>query len=479
MNQIVSLPKKDRILYCFYDLSVSYANYDFFQFLQLAELHRKRHGQDGLFLIFFIGREDSSSQYNRLQGDVVLDSQIVSNFLIPSCWLLSSCVNVALLEDQGEIEVLFEQSGSNIFPMTYNPSVSILQPTTKYSMYPEVTAAYLRGEEFSVFKEPSEYTKMVASYLASQPEFQKIITLTLRGADFDPEVRTQIHREWEGFLDILAGRGYRIIIIFDDFRDWQQPSLFRKYECCEIATINVLFRVALYRQVYLNMFIGNRCSDSARWTGASSLVFNQMNEQVTSSLPWFRSILGVDFGNQLPMTLKNHVLVWGTQTKELIKSEFDKFTAEFPESPLGQVDGLVKHGTQSIRQQRLLCESVLNYISEKMSVLVEQEHIDTIKEIIRLDPDYAMPRYLLGLVAARIDDFDNALQLFDDCIVLSNDERNPNFDKECHYLRAEIFEKLDKSEQVLQEYLELSKKYPEDVGISGRLSILQKTISKT
>ena len=43
----------------------------------------------------------------------------------------------------------------------------------------------------------------------------------------------------------------------------------------------------------------------------------------------------------------------------------------------------------------------------------------------------------------------------------------------------EIFEKLDKSDQVLQEYLELSKKYPEDVGISGRLSILHKTISQT
>ena len=45
-------------------------------------------------------------------------------------------------------------------------------------------------------------------------------------------------------------------------------------------------------------------------------------------------------------------------------------------------------------------------------------------------------------------------------------------------MRAEIFEKLDESEQVLQEYLELSKKYPEDAEISGRLSILQKTISR-
>ena len=477
MRQRVTLSKKDSILYCFYDLSLPYANYDFFQFLQLAELHRKRHGHDKLSLVF---TADTSAElgYSAQRDAVALNSQVMSNFLIPSCWLLPSCVNVAWLRSQEEVSVFFEQAESSVFPITYDPQVSVAQPTTKYSVYPDVTAAYLRGEEFSMFEEPEEYTKMISSYLLHQPEFRKIITVTFRGASDDPAVRAQIYQEWEEFLASLGAKEYRIIIIPDNYHNWHQSEFFSKYECCEIATINVLFRVALYRHAYLNMFIDSSCADSVRWTGASSLVFNQINRQVTSSLPWFRSILGVDFGNQLPMTLKNHVLVWGTQTKELIKSEFDKFTAEFPESPLGQVDGLAKHDTQSIRQQRLLCESVLNYISEKMSVLVEQEHIDTIKEIIRLDPDYAMPRYLLGLVAAQIDDFDNALQLFNDCIVLSNNERNPDFDKECHYLRAEIFERLDESEQVLQEYLELSKKYPEDAEISGRLSILQKTISK-
>ena len=477
MSQRVSISKKDSILHCFYDLSLPYANYDLFQFLQLAELHRKRHGYDKLSFIFTTGT-NSELEYSVQQNEVSLNNQVMSNFLVPSCWLLPSCSNVAWLRNQEEIGVFFEQAEGSVFPISYNPQMVVAQPTTKYSVYPDVTAAYLRGEEFSIFEEPEEYTRMISSYLSCQSELRRIITVTFRGVGDDPAVRAQIYQEWEEFLASLEPREYRIIIIPDNYRNWQESEFFSKYERCETATVNVLFRVALYRHAYLNMFIDNSCADSVRWTGASSLVFNQINRQVTSSLPWFRSILGVDFGDQLPMTSKNHVLVWGTQTKELIKSEFDKFSAEFPESLLGQTGGLVKHDTQSIRQQHLLCESVLNYISEKMSVLVEQEHIDTIKEIIRLDPDYAMPRYLLGLVAAQIDDFDNALQLFNDCIVLSNNERNPDFDKECHYLRAEIFEKLDKSEQVLQEYLELSKKYPEDAEISGRLSILQKTISK-
>jgi len=478
VNQRVSLSKKDSILYCFYDLSVSYANYDFFQFLQLAELHRKRHGQDKLFLIFTAGTNDKF-QHSDEQGEVAMNSQmIMSNFLIPSCWLLPSCVNVAWLRNEEEVNVFFDQVGSTIFPITYNPQLVIVQPMTKCSMYPDVTAAYLRDEEFSVFEEPEEYTNMVVSYLSCQPESRKVITVTFSATDCDPAVRTQIYREWEGFLGTLAEQEYRVIIVPDDYRSWQQ-SPFSKYECCETATVNVLFRAALYRHAYLNMFIDSSCADSVRWTGASSLVFNQISRQVTSSLPWFRSILGVDFGDQLPMTSKRHVLVWGTQTKELIKSEFDKFTAEFSDNILGQANGRVTHGIQSIRQQRLLCESALNYISEKMSVLVEQEHIDTIKAIIRLDPDYALPRYLLGLVAAQIGDFDDALQLLDDCIILSNNGRNPDFDRACRSLKAEVFEKLDNSGQALQEYLELNKKYPENTEILDRISVLKKTIPKT
>ena len=32
---------------------------------------------------------------------------------------------------------------------------------------------------------------------------------------------------------------------------------------------------------------------------------------------------------------------------------------------------------------------------------------------------------------------------FNDCIILSNNERNPDFEKECRYLKVGIFEKLD------------------------------------
>ena len=85
----------------------------------------------------------------------------------------------------------------------------------------------------------------------------------------------------------------------------------------------------------------------------------------------------------------------------------------------------------------------------------------------------------MGLVAAQIGDFDNALQLLDDCIILSNNGRTPDFDRECRSLKAEVFEKLDNPGQALQEYLELNKKYPENTGILDRIAVLKETIPKT
>ena len=49
----------NNILYCFYDLSVSPPSYDFSDFMQTAELHRKRYSLDGIyFILFLVQKED-------------------------------------------------------------------------------------------------------------------------------------------------------------------------------------------------------------------------------------------------------------------------------------------------------------------------------------------------------------------------------------------------------------------------------------
>ena len=60
-------------LYCFYDLAESPASYDFFTYMQLAELHRKRHNLSNLFLSLFLAQKmDSETMtYQKIPHNVM------------------------------------------------------------------------------------------------------------------------------------------------------------------------------------------------------------------------------------------------------------------------------------------------------------------------------------------------------------------------------------------------------------------------
>ena len=63
---------KDSILYCFYDLAVAPASYDFLQFMQSSDLHRKRYGLDRVFFIFVPGPKNGFTECKSLEGNIYI-----------------------------------------------------------------------------------------------------------------------------------------------------------------------------------------------------------------------------------------------------------------------------------------------------------------------------------------------------------------------------------------------------------------------
>ena len=82
---------KDSILYCFYDLAVAPASYDFLQFMQSSDLHRKRYGLDRVFFIFVPGPKNGFRD-DSLSKTTMQRSMMMRNVLIPACRLLPSHV---------------------------------------------------------------------------------------------------------------------------------------------------------------------------------------------------------------------------------------------------------------------------------------------------------------------------------------------------------------------------------------------------
>ena len=445
------------ILYCFYDLFVSPPSYDFFLFMQTAELHRKRYDLAEIHFIFVPGpkggfRDDSFAR------TIPQRYALMRNVVIPACWLLPSCNGVSWLRGRDEISPILENA-NHIFPRGYTPQ----RPTNDYLRAGQ-TSAYLRGEKLTQLKAPPEYTQMVSSFLAKKMKSQKLITVTIRDAPYDNQRNTNLS-EWSIFLRKLDPEEYKVIIIPDTFNLWSRNL--EGFDYCEMASLNILFRVAFYRQAYLNMLVAQGPCSAAFHSGSPILMFGPVNTDVASTEKWRQKMdsLEPDEHNQYAMFKVNQRISWGLETVENIEEEFNKFINDFPEIPKQPLE---EHGIQSKRHSQLMCEAALEYTVEKMKFhQVIQEDIDTLEAIIKLDEKFIGAKHLLGMIASNMGQYETAVQLFDNCIELSNeghrreiigrvrfqsDGSNPI---EYRLLKAGALEKANNLEMALQEYLKI------------------------
>jgi len=433
-----------KILYCFYDLLFSPSSYDSLDFMQTAELHRKRYGLEEIYFIFVPGPKDGFRD-DSLPRTVPQRYAFMRNVVVPACWLLPSCKGVSWLQSRDEISPIFENA-NHVFPRGYTPQM----PTIDYVRLGQ-TSAYLRGERRTQFREPPEYTRMIQSFLANRVKAdKKLITVTIRDAPYNNQRNTNCS-EWRTFLRTLNPAEYKVIIIPDAFNLWSRKI--DGFEYCEIASENILFRTALYRQAYLNMQTNQGPCVAAFHSSSPIIMYGPVNIDPAATETWWQKMesLEPEEGNQYPMLKVNQRIAWGPETAENIEQEFRKFTSDFPGIPK---QPLKEHGIQSGRQRQLTCEAALEYTAEKINFhQVMQEDLDTLEAILRLDDKFIGARHLLGMIASDIGQYDTAIKLFDDCIELSNkgyhrktigkvrfqsDGSNPI---EYHILKAETLEK--------------------------------------
>ena len=466
------------ILYCFYDLSISPASYDFLVFLQLAELHRIRYGFDQTFFIFVPGERDGFRD-DSLSKTTAQRYMMMRNVVIPACRLLPSHVGTVWLSNGNETEDFFEKANGNIFPRLYSPE----QPKTDY-VWRGVNAAYLRGESLSLFTEPLEYTEMVQLYLkeSNLGDPRKIVTVTIRETDYHLGRNTNC-AEWSPFLKELSNEEYRIIVIPDTGRVWNTNFLLDDFEHCQTASIDILFRAALYRQAYVNIGVNNGPIHLGSLMGVPTIVFKYASEDTAATPIWLKNVQGIEFGDQFPICKINYRVAWGPERKEFLLDQFNKFVNDFPDL---YFEPIPEHGIQSERQRQILCQVAWSYLCERLAVAgdgvimidnVLQEDIDTLEAIIKNSPDWAEPRYMLGQFAESTGHFDIALQLLNDCIQISQnsgeEKLNEELYKDVRLMRAGIFEKTGRMRDALEVYLELGRVYPEDNEISRKVASLQ------
>ena len=286
-------------LYCFYDLAVSPPSYDFFTYMQLAELHRKRHNLSSLFFVFVPGPKRGFRDDN-LSKTIPQRYAMMHNVVIPSCQLLPSCEGVVWLQQRDKANLFFEKANGHVFPRDYTPQ----KPNRDY-VWAGIVAAYLRNERFTVLREPLEYTEMVDCLFPN--DGKKLITVTIRETPYHTARNTNC-QAWWSFLKTLDISKYKIVIIPDTNN--LSNNVFEGFEYCWIASIDVLFRTAIYRKAYLNMFqIGGTISPAffSNSPFLATYQFHTRESDPAASERWFRGVGAIDpnEGHQHAMWKKN------------------------------------------------------------------------------------------------------------------------------------------------------------------------------
>jgi len=301
-------------LYCFYDLSVSPCSFDFFQFLTLAEIQRKREGFQDIELLFVFGpnngyRQDNIRSYEQ-------NDQQFKNVLLPGCQLLPSIKTIRLIDDRNSIKTK-EMDPHAIFPRGYQ----INKPTSNY-MYNGIVCSHFLEEKPIQFKAPSYAVNSIETYLSNFKKNKKILVLSARELlrEDASKLRTMRYNVWEKYFLNLNMDEWQPIIIRDTETALTNTPLFNDIPEATFASNHLHLRYALYEASTVNIFKSNGPAVlSLLGSSKPMIMFLKFDNNVCAmSENWFKENLGMCHGSHFPFSRKNKIVVWGEETQDLI-----------------------------------------------------------------------------------------------------------------------------------------------------------------
>ena len=200
-----------------------------------------------------------------------------------------------------------------------------------------------------------------------------------------------------------------------------------------------------------------------------------------STTPWFHGVLAIDPDehHQYAMWKRNQRLVWGPDTVDVLVEAFNTYVEDFPEKPILPVE---EHGFQSDFHKQLACRSAFGYMTERFSMSqLKQEDIDTLKMMVNLVPNFIDPIYTLAIISSKYGKLNTAIQLFDGCInlletkyhVYSDSSKTALYKTLCQS-KAEAFEKANRLDEALNEYIKINERCPNDNHVLEKISSLRK-----
>ena len=240
-----------KLLRAFYDLKVSPATYDIISFLFLADMWRLKSELDAIDL--YIVANDGPDAFREDQIDESKNQKqwILDHVMLRSDVVLPACRRTIFVPDRVEAKEL-AQNTKHIFPDDY----SVENPKPKY-VTTEIIHLGLQGCPYTNFEATPEAMGRMASWIGVRSNGRKVITITLREMSRQPGRNSNVPA-WIEFARSLDHEKYLPVILRDTNTIFQPiPLIYQDITTCDIASLNMELRAALYQHAYTNLIINN------------------------------------------------------------------------------------------------------------------------------------------------------------------------------------------------------------------------------
>jgi tetratricopeptide (TPR) repeat protein len=328
-------------LYAFYDLRASPVTFDFFQFLILADLDRKKRGLNRLHIVIIPESPEVRREWLLDRFDKTDVDWRVRQILVPGCSLMPSCRGlVTVCGSRDEADKFFLIADKYVFP----EGCSVNNPIPRFQLS-EITAVHVCGEEWSSLKATGQAIEMVRTWMDGYAKDRRVVSITLREADYGNEKNSNI-AEWAKFAKSLDTRKYLPVIIRDTYAvNGKLPDELIGLTMFNEIAINLELRMAFYEECYLNLL-----------TNGGPLALCMLNKNVKflsfkpmvkrwhdSTARGLQAAVGVGIGDQPHFSNSYQRWVWADDDYEVIRQNFTRMEVfiEAPESQTvnGEVTG--------------------------------------------------------------------------------------------------------------------------------------------
>jgi len=460
-------------LTAFYDLNVSPMSFDYFTFLALADLARRKHGKEFIHIVIVPNFGDGFLDWKGVDVgyDVSQKQWRVFNVIIQASWLVPSVKQLTLCNRREEGAEIYDKFSGAIYPDGH----SMEKPVMGWDKGLTSWHAY-QDEELQCLGASESAKKIMAKWLSVRAGDKKVVVLTFREASYFPARNTDL-KEWGDFARSIKDQGYYPVIIRDaeKIAELPPPELEGLTEFPE-AVFNMELRIALYELSYIAMFVSNGPSEIGFYNKEIPYLYFVTGNWLTERPTPFES-QGIAYGQTPSFATAFQQWVWREVDAHVLEEEFKRLAAEIEEAksdgtydaklgcqpenrvPLIELaEGFFRTGR--FENAEMVCKAILSqdpehgyaYLLMAKSQIsrLEGDNIDPILKILdkaeTLGADRILVQREVGRLLMNTQRWEEALLAYETLIA-----EDPN-DLFSHLQKAIIFDELGQHQEAIDGY---------------------------